>query len=84
MSYQQNIREQITNRCSRIAKLVKLNAAGIIINNEQRQLDQLLGHISRLVLSLNLSSKRIQMKNTTSGLITVSSMAIFQLKNGAR
>ena len=43
MSYQKNIREQITNRCSRIAKLVKLNAAAIILENEQRQLHQLLG-----------------------------------------
>ena len=40
MSYQQNIREQITNRCNRIAKLVKLNAPGIILDNENSMLQE--------------------------------------------
>ena len=42
MSIQQNIREQIINRCNRIATLVEKDAAGIILENEQRQLHQLL------------------------------------------
>ena len=40
MSYQQNIREQITNRCNRIAKLVKLDAPEIILDNENRMLQE--------------------------------------------
>ena len=43
MSYQKNIREQIINRCNRIAILVEKDAAEIILKNEQRQLRHLLG-----------------------------------------
>ena len=48
MSYQQHIREQITNRCNRIAKLVKLDAPGIILDNENRQLHMLLGQYEQI------------------------------------
>lgn len=40
MSYQQTIREQITNRCNRIAKLANLNAPGIILDNENALLQE--------------------------------------------
>lgn len=48
MSYQQHIREQITDRCTRIAKLVKLDAPGIILDNENRQLHMLLGQYEQI------------------------------------
>ena len=48
MSYQQNIREQIINRCNRIAILVGKDAAGIILENEQRQLHQLLSQYEQI------------------------------------
>jgi len=40
MSYQKTIREQIANRCNRIAKLVKLDAPSIILDNENMLLQE--------------------------------------------
>ena len=41
MTYQQQNREKLINRCNRISKLVELNAAEIIIENEVRKLNEL-------------------------------------------
>ena len=39
MTYQEQNRKKLINRCNRISKLVELNAAGIIIENEVRKLN---------------------------------------------
>ena len=51
MAYQEN-RKKLINRCNRISKLVELNAAGIIIENEVRRLNELANSYKQLSNSL--------------------------------
>lgn len=40
MTYQEQNRVNLINRCNRISKLVELNAAGILIENEVHRLNE--------------------------------------------